>query len=136
MNSGSDRPGIELTPQKLDSHDAAGQAVPEVRERAVRDLFARRIVGWWVQSMTADFVLDALKQALYARQPECDDSLVHHSDRDLQYVSIRYSERLAEAGIAPNWPNRTPCATALPRACFRRVTTSAQCRSYWGFNLR
>ncbi|ACH83658.1 Integrase catalytic region [Acidithiobacillus ferrooxidans ATCC 53993] len=69
----------------------------------VIDVFARRIVGWRVsRSMTTDFVLDALEQALYARQPECDGSLVHHSDRGSQYVSIRYSERLAEAGVEPS----------------------------------
>jgi transposase InsO family protein len=69
----------------------------------VVDVFARRIVGWRVSSsMRTDFVLDALEQALYARQPERDSSLVHHSDRGSQYVSIRYSERLAEAGIEPS----------------------------------
>ncbi len=69
----------------------------------VIDVFARRIVGWRVSSsMRTDFVLDALEQALYARQPERDGSLICHSDRGLQYVSIRYSERLAEAGIEPS----------------------------------
>ena len=69
----------------------------------VIDVFARRIVGWRVSSsMRTDFVLDALEQALYARQPERDGSLVCHSDRGTQYVSIRYSERLAEAGIEPS----------------------------------
>ena len=69
----------------------------------VIDVFARRIVGWRVsRSMHTDFVLDALEQALYARQPERDDALVHHSDRGSQYVSIRYTERLAEAGIEPS----------------------------------
>ena len=69
----------------------------------VIDVFARRIVGWRVSSsMRTDFVLDALEQALWARQPERDSSLVHHSDRGSQYVSIRYSERLAEAGIEPS----------------------------------
>ena len=69
----------------------------------VVDVFARRIVGWRVStSMTTDFVLDALEQALYARQPERDSSLIHHSDRGSQYVSIRYSERLAEAGVEPS----------------------------------
>jgi putative transposase len=68
----------------------------------VVDVFARRIVGWRVSSsMHTDFVLDALELALYARQPERDSSLVHHSDSGIQYVSIRYSERLAEAGIEP-----------------------------------
>ena len=69
----------------------------------VIDVFARRIVGWRVsRSMQTDFVLDALEQALYARQPEREDGLIHHSDRGSQYVSIRYSERLAEAGIEPS----------------------------------
>lgn len=69
----------------------------------VIDVFARRIVGWRVSSsMHTDFVLDALEQALYARQPGREDALIHHSDRGSQYVSIRYSERLAEAGIEPS----------------------------------
>ena len=69
----------------------------------VIDVYARRIVGWRVSSsMRTDFVPDALEQALYARQPERDGSLVCHSDRGSQYVSIRYSERLAEAGIEPS----------------------------------
>ncbi len=73
----------------------------------VIDVYARRIVGWRVsRSMTTDFVLDALEQALYARQPERDGSLVHHSDRGSQYVSIRYSERLAEAGVEPSVGSR------------------------------
>ncbi len=67
------------------------------------DVYARRIVGWRVsRSMNADFVLDALEQALYARQPKRDGALTHHSDRGSQYVGIRYSERLAEAGIEPS----------------------------------
>ncbi len=73
----------------------------------VIDVFARRIVGWRVShSMRTDFVLDALEQALYARQPERADALVHHSDRGSQYVSIRYTERLAEAGIEPSVGSR------------------------------
>jgi putative transposase len=73
----------------------------------VIDVYARRIVGWRVStSMRTDFVLDALEQALYARQPERDGSLTHHSDRGSQYVSIRYSERLAEAGIEPSVGSR------------------------------
>ena len=69
----------------------------------VIDVYARRIVGWRVSSsMHTDFVLDALEQALHARQPERDGALTHHSDRGSQYVSIRYTERLAEAGIEPS----------------------------------
>ena len=68
----------------------------------VIDVYARRIVGWRVsRTPTAGFVLDALEQALHARRPT-ENSLVHHSDRGSQYVSIRYTERLAEAGIAPS----------------------------------
>ena len=73
----------------------------------VIDVFARRIVGWRVSSsMRTDFVLDALEQALYDRQPERQDALVHHSDRGSQYVSILYTERLAEAGIEPSVGSR------------------------------
>jgi transposase InsO family protein len=69
----------------------------------VIDVFARYIVGWRVStSMQTDFVLDALEQALFARQPWRQGTLTHHSDRGSQYVSIRYSERLAEAGIEPS----------------------------------
>lgn len=69
----------------------------------VIDVFARRIVGWRVSSSArTDFVLDALEQALYARQPVDQGGLIHHSDRGVQYVSIRYTERLAEAGVEPS----------------------------------
>jgi transposase InsO family protein len=69
----------------------------------VIDAFARHIVGWRVsRSARADFVLDALEQALCDRRPVRQGSLVHHSDRGVQYVSIRYTERLAEAGIEPS----------------------------------
>lgn len=69
----------------------------------VIDVFARHIVGWRVSSSArTDFVLDALEQALYARRPVDQGSLIHHSDRGVQYVSIRYTERLAEAGVEPS----------------------------------
>jgi len=69
----------------------------------VIDTFANHIVGWRVSgSAKTDFVLDALEQALYKRRPDGDGSLVHHSDRGSQYVSIRYTERLADAGIEPS----------------------------------
>ena len=68
----------------------------------VIDVYARRIVGWRAsRTASAGFVLDALEQALHARRP-LDGGLVHHSDRGVQYVSIKYSERLAEAGIEPS----------------------------------
>ena len=67
------------------------------------DVYARRLVGWKASaSMRAEFVLDALEQALFARRPFDSDRLVHHSDRGSQYVSIRYTERLAEAGLEPS----------------------------------
>ena len=76
----------------------------------VIDVFAHRIVGWRVtRSLTTDLALDALKQAPHARQ--AGEGLTHHSDRGCQYLSIRYTERLAEAG--------PPCrrgATHRPRA--------------------
>ena len=69
----------------------------------VIDVYARRIVGWRVsRTAHASFVLDALEQALHERRPVRRGGLVHHSDRGSQYVSIRYTERLAEAGIEPS----------------------------------
>jgi putative transposase len=68
----------------------------------VIDVFARRIVGWRVsRTAQADFVLDALEQALHERRP-VKGGLIHHSDRGSQYVAIRYTERLLEAGIEPS----------------------------------
>jgi putative transposase len=65
------------------------------------DVFSRMIVGWRAsRSLRSDLALDALEQALYAR-PDLG-RLVHHSDRGVQYVSIRYTERLVEAGIEPS----------------------------------
>ena len=67
----------------------------------VIDVFARRIVGWRAStSMRTDLVFDALEQALYDRT--CEASLIHHSDAGGQYLSIRYTERLADAGIEPS----------------------------------
>ena len=64
----------------------------------VIDVFSRAIVGWRVSSsLRSDLALDALEQALHARPH--DERLVHHSDRGSQYLSIRYTERLALAGI-------------------------------------
>ena len=73
----------------------------------VIDVFARKIVGWRAStSMRADLVLDALEQALYDRTDADQDRLVHHSDQGMQYLSIRYTERLAEAGIEPSVGSR------------------------------
>ncbi len=66
----------------------------------VVDVFSRRIVGWRVStSLRSDLALDTLEQALYDRRRPEAVPLVHHSDRGVQYLSIRYTERLAEAGI-------------------------------------
>ena len=68
----------------------------------VIDAFARRIVGWRVsRSLRSDLALDALEQAICERSEPESGQLVHHSDRGSQYLSIRYTERLAEAGIEP-----------------------------------
>ena len=69
----------------------------------VIDAYARRIVGWRVsRTAHAGFVLDALEQALHERRPAQGGGLVHHSDRGSQYLALRYTERLAEAGIEPS----------------------------------
>ena len=89
---------------------------------SVIDVFARRIVGWKVShSACTDFVLEALEQALYARQPVRRERLIHHSDRGVQYVSIRYTQRLAEAGIEPVWATPTTMPLRRPSTgCTRR----------------
>ena len=73
----------------------------------VIDVFARRIVGWRVSSsLRTDFVLDALEQAIYGRCGDDIQDLVHHSDRGSQYLAMRYTERLADAGIEPSVGSR------------------------------
>jgi putative transposase len=73
----------------------------------VIDVFARPIVGWRVaSSLHTEFVLDALEQAIYDRCGDAADGLVHHSDRGTQYLSMRYTDRLADAGIAPSVGSR------------------------------
>jgi transposase InsO family protein len=73
----------------------------------VIDAFARRIVGWRVSaSLRTDFVLDALEQAIYDRRGAGVDTLVHHSDRGTQYLSMRYTDRLSDAGIDPSVGSR------------------------------
>ncbi len=73
----------------------------------VINAFARRIVGWRVSSsLRTEFVLDALEQAICDRCGDGLTALVHHSDRGSQYLSMRYSDRLAEAGIAPSVGSR------------------------------
>lgn len=73
----------------------------------VIDAFARRIVGWQISSsLRSDLALDALEQAIGERLGDEGDRLVHHSDRGVQYLSIRYTERLALAGIEPSVGSR------------------------------
>jgi putative transposase len=73
----------------------------------VIDVFARRIVGWRVsESLRTDFVLDALEQAIYDRCGAGVEGLVHHSDRGTQYLSMRYTDRLTDAGIEPSVGSR------------------------------
>jgi len=69
----------------------------------VIDAFAIRIVGWRVSnSLQTDIALDALEQALYDREAAQHGELIHYSDRGVQYLSIRYTQRLSEVGITPS----------------------------------
>ncbi len=73
----------------------------------VIDVFARRIVGWRVSSsLRTDFVLDALDQAIYERCGDDMGDLIHHSDRGSQYLAMRYTDRLTDAGIEPSVGSR------------------------------
>jgi len=73
----------------------------------VIDVFACRILGWRVSnSLRSNLALDALEQALWERDQQQHEELVHHSDRGVQYLSITYTERLAEAGIEPSVGSR------------------------------
>ncbi len=97
----SARPGESAVPGADFTYVATWQGFVYVA--FIIDAFARRIIGWRVsRSARTDFVLDALEQALYDRRPVRQGRLVHHSDRGVQYVSIRYTERLGEAGIEPS----------------------------------
>jgi putative transposase len=72
----------------------------------ITDVYSRAIVGWQVsRSLRSDLALDALEQALWSREGPFD-GLVHHSDRGVQYLSIRYTERLAEAGVVTSVGSR------------------------------
>ncbi|SFA62734.1 Integrase core domain-containing protein [Paracoccus halophilus] len=85
----------------------------------VIDAYARKIVGWRVStSAHADFVLDALEQAVHDRHPIKGMGLVHHSGRGSQYLSIRCTERLAEAGIEPSVASGAYAAPLGPRSPF------------------
>jgi transposase InsO family protein len=83
----------------------------------VIDAYARRIVGWRAsRTAHAGFVLDALEQALYERRPVHNDGLIHHSDRGSQYVSIKYTDRLAVAALSRRWAASViPTTTLSPK---------------------
>jgi transposase InsO family protein len=100
----------------------------------VIDVFARRIVGWRVAaSLATDFVLDALEQAIYDRREPGVDNLVHHSDRGTQYVSMRYTDRLTEAGIEPSVGSRGDSYdNALAESIIGLFKTEViQCKGPW-----
>jgi hypothetical protein len=105
----------------------------------VTDVFSRKIVGWRVSnSLRSDLALDALEQAIHVRSGL--DQLIHHSDRGVQYVSIRYTERLAEAGIEPSvgtvgatrttmrWPRRSS-GSSRPKSSGRTARGETSRRS-------
>jgi putative transposase len=63
------------------------------------DVYSRRVVGWQAsRSLRTDLALDALEMAFWTRRGESVEGLIHHSDRGVQYVDVRYTDRLAEAG--------------------------------------
>ena len=104
------------------------------------DVFARKIVGWRVStSMTTGFVLDALNQAICQRTPSEADKLIHHSDRGSRYLSIRYTERLTEAGppvYAPSDALPIGAKSASPLLIKAiRVTSSGMARKLMVFVL-
>src|SRR5437899_9141121 len=73
----------------------------------VIDVFSRCVVGWQAsRSLRTDLALDALEMAIWARRGERLDGLIHHSDRGVQYLAIRYTERLADAGAATSFGSR------------------------------
>ena len=79
------------------------------------DAFARRIVGWRVsRTAQASFVLDALEQALHERRPIGGGGLIHHSDRGSQHLVLRYTDRLAEAGVQPSRSGAWATVTTMP----------------------
>ncbi len=75
---------------------------------AVLDAYSRRVVGWsMAEHLRAELVLDALNMALWRRQPA--PGLIHHSDRGSQYTSVRFGERLEEAGLLPSMGSAADC---------------------------
>jgi putative transposase len=82
----------------------------------VIDVFSRSVVGWQAsRSLRTDLALDALEMALWARRGERLDGLIHHSDRGVQYVAIRYTERSPKLGSRPPWARVvTPTTTRSP----------------------
>jgi len=114
MSTGFSEPAVQSTStQRIMGVGFFTRALPSVAHVStwagfvyvafVIDTYARRVVSWRVsRTPYTKFVLDALEQALHERQPVHKSGLVHHSDRGSQYLSIKYTERLAEAGIEPS----------------------------------
>ena len=78
----------------------------------ILDVFSRRVVGWQAStSLRTDLALDALEMGLWTRRRDGHNvsSLVHHSDRGVQYVAVRYTERLAEAGAVASVGSKGDC---------------------------
>lgn len=93
----------------------------------VVDAFSQRIVGWKVSgSLETSIALDALEMAVWTRRSQCLEGLVHHSDRGVQYLDIRYSTRLAEAGITPSVGSKGDSLFTTP---WRRRSTGCTRRS-------
>lgn len=96
-----------------------GHSDPWRSHGSIIDAYARKIVGWRVStSPHAGFVLDAVEQAVHERRPVKGMGLVQHSDRGSQYLSIKYTERLAEAGIEPSVASGAYAAPPGPRSPF------------------
>ncbi len=81
--------------------------MPPLCSILIVDVFSRYVVGWQAsRSLRTDLALDALEMAIWARRGEHLDGLIHHSDRGVQYLAIRYTERLAEAGAVTSVGSR------------------------------
>jgi transposase InsO family protein len=106
--------------------DASARGAPSSPHQLAQGAFSRAIVGWRVSStLRAELALDALEMAIWSRRSADLAGLVHHSDRGVQYLSIRYTERLADEGAVTSVGSKGDsydCETPSPRrstACTR-----------------
>lgn len=89
------------------------------------DVFSRMIVGWQIaRHLRTELALDALEMALWARKERLD-GLVHHSDRGVQYLSIRYTDRLADAGAVASVGSKGDCLLTGQHGCGAGVRAAA-----------